>query len=59
MKNLSYLLQNLVVSKKEILTNNPGLTYNLLTDKFHGVVNKHVPLKKNFERVVNNAPFYK
>ena len=34
----------------------PNQNYNLLTDKFLGIVNKHAPLKKKFIRG-NNVPF--
>ena len=34
----------------------PNQNYNLLTDKFLGIANKHAPLKKKFVRG-NNAPF--
>ena len=43
-------------SKFGFLKNDPNQNYNLLTDKFLGIVNKHVPLKKKFVRG-NNAPF--
>ena len=36
--------------------NDPNQNYNLLTDKFLVIVNKHAPLKKKFVRG-NNAPF--
>ena len=36
--------------------NDPNQNYNHLTDKFLGIVNKHVPLKIKFVRG-NNAPF--
>ena len=40
----------------DFLKNDPNQNYNLLTGKFLGIVNKHVPLKKKFVRG-NNAPF--
>ena len=45
--------------KKEnfgFLKNNPNQNYNLLIDKFLGIVNKHAPLKKKFVRG-NKTPF--
>ena len=36
--------------------NDPNQNYNLLTNKFLGIVNKHAPLKKKFVSG-NNAPF--
>ena len=40
----------------DFLKNDPNQNYNLLTDKFLGIVNKHAPLKKKFVRG-NNASF--
>ena len=40
----------------DFFKNDPNQNYNLLTDKFLGIVNKHAPLKKKFVRG-NNAPF--
>ena len=40
----------------DCLKNDPYQNYNLLTNKFLGIVNKHAPLKKKFVRG-NNAPF--
>ena len=49
------------VSRREVLPASvplcdPNQNYNLLTDKFLGLANKHAPLKKKFVRG-NNAPF--
>ena len=39
----------------DFLTNDPNQNYNLLADKFLGIVNKHDHLKKKFVRG-NDAP---
>ena len=43
-------------SKFWLFQNDSNQNYNHLTDKFLGIVNKHVPLKKKLVRG-NNAPF--
>ena len=40
----------------DFFKNDANQNYNLLTNKFLGIVNKHAPLKKKFVRG-NNAPF--
>ena len=40
----------------DFLKNNPNQIYNLLTDKFLRIINKHAPLKIKFVRD-NDAPF--
>ena len=39
-----------------LLKNDPNQNYNILTDKFLGIVNEHAPLKRNFVKG-NKAPF--
>ena len=54
--NESDFLCSLKKANFDFLKNDPNQNYNLLTDKFLGIVNKHAPLKKKFVRG-NNAPF--
>ena len=54
--NESDILCSLKKANFDFLKNDPNQNYNLLTDKFLGIVNKHAPLKKNFVRG-NDAPF--
>ena len=54
--NESNLLRSLKEANFDCLKNDPNQNYNLLTNKFLGIVNKHAPLKKKFVRG-NNAPF--
>ena len=54
--NESDFLCNLKKSNCDFLKNDPMLNYNLSTNKFLGIVNKHDPLKKKFVRG-NNEPF--
>ena len=53
--NESDFLCSLKKANFDFLKNDPNQNYNLLTDKFLGIVNKHAPLKKKFVRG-NNAP---
>ena len=52
----SNLLCSLKKANFDCLKNDPYQNYNLLTNKFLGIVNKHAPLKKKFVRG-SNAPF--
>ena len=54
--NESDFLCSLKKANFDFLKNDPNQNYNLLTDKFLGIINKYVPLKKKFVRV-NKAPF--
>ena len=36
----------------DFFRNSPNQDYNVLTDKFLGMINKHAPLKKKFVRMV-------
>ena len=52
----SNLLCSLKKANFDCLKNDPYQNYNLSTNKFLGIVNKHAPLKKKFVRG-SNAPF--
>ena len=54
--NESDFLCSLKKANFDFFKNDFNQNYNLLTDKFLGIVNKHVPLKKKFVRG-SNAPF--
>ena len=54
--NESDFLCSLNKANFNFFKNDPNQNYNLLTDKFLGLANKHAPLKKKFVRG-NNAPF--
>ena len=54
--NESDFLCSLKKANFDFLKDDPNQNYNLLTDKFLGIVNRHAPLKKKFVRG-NNAPF--
>ena len=54
--NRSDFLCSLQKANLDFLKNGPTQNYNLLTDKFLGIVNVHGLLKKRFVRG-NNAPF--
>ena len=54
--NESDFLCSLNKANFDFFKNDPNQNYNLLTDKFLGLANKHAPLKKKFVRG-NNAPF--
>ena len=54
--NESDFLCSLKKANFDFFKNDPNQSYNLLTDKFFGIVNKHAPLKKKFVRG-NNAFF--
>ena len=48
--NKSDLLCSLKKANFDFLKNVPNQNYNLLTDNFLGIINKHTPLKKQFVR---------
>ena len=50
------LLSSLKKENFNFLKNGPNQQYNLVTDKFLGIINKNAPLKKKFVRG-NNAPY--
>ena len=54
--NESDFLCSLKKANFDFFKNYPNQNYNLLTDKFLGIFNKHAPLKKKIVRG-NNAPF--
>ena len=54
--NESDFLCSLKKANLDLVKNDPNQNYNLLTDNFFGIVNKHAPLKKKLTRG-NNAPF--
>ena len=54
--NESDFLWSLNKANFDFFKNDPNQNYNLLTDKFLGLADKHAPLKKKFVRG-NNAPF--
>ena len=54
--NESDCLCSLKKANFDFFKNYPNQNYNLLTDKFLGIFNKHAPLKKKIVRG-NNAPF--